>query len=258
MWMVAANFRRTRSPSRLAWSEGWRPPGAQSTFIKRTGYFGHDDSAINIVVVIIIIIIINDFAPHKSTHSLTHSLTRSSSHTSSRRSSQLERTTDESRSKCYTDCRCAVSSRCVDFRRTSHTALYPQTASYRGRPQRPCPLANNAEFIDRVHARAAALRRPIHTYTDTHTHPFNGPFSGTTQVSRYQQVKPVWILLKQETVSGPYMQVCTSLQTDNHASTPPLSFFTGRVPLLPPNQQRQSTEGESLQVGVCKYKKEKR
>jgi len=38
------------------------------------------------------------------------------------------------------------------------------------------------------------------------------------------------------------MQVCTSLQTDNHASTPPL-FFTGRMPFLPPNQQRQSTEG---------------
>jgi len=38
------------------------------------------------------------------------------------------------------------------------------------------------------------------------------------------------------------MQVCTSLQTDNHASTPPLSFFTGRMPFLPPNQQRQSTE----------------
>ena len=32
-------------------------------------------------------------------------------------------------------------------------------------------------------------------------------------------------------------------QTDNHAGTPPLSFFTGRMPFLPPNQQRQSTEG---------------
>jgi len=40
------------------------------------------------------------------------------------------------------------------------------------------------------------------------------------------------------------MQVCTSLQTDNYASTPPLSFFTGRMPFLPPNQQRQSTEGQ--------------
>jgi len=40
-----------------------------------------------------------------------------------------------------------------------------------------------------------------------------------------------------------HMQVYISLQTDNHASTPPLKFFTGRMPFLPPNQQRQSTEG---------------
>ena len=30
MRMIAASFRWTHSPSRLAWSEGWRPPGAQS------------------------------------------------------------------------------------------------------------------------------------------------------------------------------------------------------------------------------------
>ena len=40
-----------------------------------------------------------------------------------------------------------------------------------------------------------------------------------------------------------HMQICTLLQTNNHASNPPLSFFTGRMPFLPPNQQRQSTEG---------------
>jgi len=43
------------------------------------------------------------------------------------------------------------------------------------------------------------------------------------------------------------MQVCTSLQTDNHASTSPLSFFTGRMPFLAPNQQRQRTEGKSTE-----------
>jgi len=37
-----------------------------------------------------------------------------------------------------------------------------------------------------------------------------------------------------------HMQVCSSLQTDNHA-TPPLSLFTDRMPFLPPNQQRQGT-----------------
>jgi len=42
------------------------------------------------------------------------------------------------------------------------------------------------------------------------------------------------------------VQVCTSLQTDNHTSTSPLSFFTGRMPFLPPNQQRQSTEGTGV------------
>ena len=40
-----------------------------------------------------------------------------------------------------------------------------------------------------------------------------------------------------------HMQVCISLQTDNHSSIPPLSFFTGRMPFPLPNQQRQSTEG---------------
>jgi len=40
-----------------------------------------------------------------------------------------------------------------------------------------------------------------------------------------------------------HMQVCTSLQTDNHANTPPLSSFTGQMRFLLPNQKHQSTEG---------------
>jgi len=40
-----------------------------------------------------------------------------------------------------------------------------------------------------------------------------------------------------------HMQACTSLQTDNHASTSLLKFFTGRMPFLQPNQQCQSTDG---------------
>jgi len=39
-----------------------------------------------------------------------------------------------------------------------------------------------------------------------------------------------------------HMQIIyTSLQTDNHTSTSPL---TGRMPFLLPNQQHQSTEGK--------------
>ena len=47
------------------------------------------------------------------------------------------------------------------------------------------------------------------------------------------------------------MQVCNSLQTDNHASTPP--FFTGWMPFLPPNQQRQSTGGSILRLKWYKF-----
>jgi len=43
-----------------------------------------------------------------------------------------------------------------------------------------------------------------------------------------------------------HMQICTSPQTDNQASQHPTTqFFTGRMPFLPPNQQRQSNEGNS-------------
>ena len=89
----------------------------------------------------------------------------------------------------------------------------------------------------------------------THTHLFNGPLSETTQVSRYQKGKTnvdfteardgewQWHQLGQ-------LQVCTSLQTDNHASTSTLSFFTGRMPFLQPNQQRQSSE-DSVTYNNC-------
>jgi len=39
-----------------------------------------------------------------------------------------------------------------------------------------------------------------------------------------------------------HMQVCILLQTDNHANTSPQVFFRPDA-FLPPNQQRQSTEG---------------
>jgi len=61
----------------------------------------------------------------------------------------------------------------------------------------------------------------------THTHPFSGPFSGTTQVSRYQKGKTDLDFTAARVSEWQWnqlgrMQVCNSLQTDNHASTPPL------------------------------------
>ena len=39
-------------------------------------------------------------------------------------------------------------------------------------------------------------------YNNLHTHPFNGPFQGIPRWSGTRKVKLIWILLKQETVSG--------------------------------------------------------
>ena len=73
----------------------------------------------------------------------------------------------------------------------------------------------------------------------THTHPFNGPLSGTTQVSRYQKGKTNLDFTEARDSEWQWhqlgrMQVCTSLQTDNHASTPPLTFLQAGCPSCRP------------------------
>ena len=77
------------------------------------------------------------------------------------------------------------------------------------------------------HTHGAQLQLP----RDTHTHPFNGPngpLSGTKRVSWHLKGKTnQWHQLG-------YMQVCTSFQTDNHASTPPLSFLQAGCPSCRP------------------------
>ena len=66
--------------------------------------------------------------------------------------------------------------------------------------------------------------------THTHTHTLNSPLSGTTQVSRYQKGKTSLDFTGARDSEWQWhqlghMQVCNSLQTDNHASTPPHSVF---------------------------------
>jgi len=84
-------------------------------------------------------------------------------------------------------------------------------------------------------------------HTPVYTHPFIGSLSGTTQVSRYQKGKTnldfteAWDSEWQWHQLG-HMQVCTSLQTDNHASTPSLSFLQAWCPSCHPTNsinQRQ-------------------
>jgi len=82
------------------------------------------------------------------------------------------------------------------------------------------------------------------SHTHTYTHTFNGSLSRTTQVNQYQKGKTSLDFTEARDSEWHWhqlgrMQVCTSLQTDNHASTPPLSFLqAGRPSCCPTNSIR--------------------
>jgi len=91
--------------------------------------------------------------------------------------------------------------------------------------------------------------------THTHTHLFNGPFSRTTQVSRYQKGKTNLDFTEAKDCEWQWhqlghMQVCISLQTDNHATTPPLKFFY-RPDALPATQPTVSKHWRQCLLPVC-------
>ena len=89
-------------------------------------------------------------------------------------------------------------------------------------------------------------------FWNMHTHPFNGPLSRTTQVSRYQKGNSNLDFTEARDSEWQWhqldlMQVCTSLQTDNQAHIP-LHSVIYRPDALPAAQPtaskhwRQSTE----------------
>ena len=103
-----------------------------------------------------------------------------------------------------------------------------------------------------------------------HTRPYNGPLSGTTRVSPCQKGRTNLDFTKARDSEWQWhqlghMQVCTLLQTDNHASTPPLSFLQARCPScrptnsvkalkvvkLKPNTQRLVVPGETNDANMC-------
>ena len=87
----------------------------------------------------------------------------------------------------------------------------------------------------------------------THTHPFNGPLSGTTRMSQYHKGKTNLDFTEARDSDWQWhqldhMQVCTSLQRDNHASTPQLSFLQAGCPSCRPtssiNALNANTKGK--------------
>ena len=94
--------------------------------------------------------------------------------------------------------------------------------------------------------------------TTTTLPPFNGLFSRTTRVSRYQKGKTnldftvardsewQWHQLG-------HMQVCTSLQTDNHASTPTLSFLQAGCPSCRPTNSVKALKALQRKAYLLTY-----
>jgi len=97
-----------------------------------------------------------------------------------------------------------------------------------------------------VHRQQPSFLYFTHTHTHTHTR-LTALCPGLPRWVGTRMVKPIWILLKQETVSGSGISwaMCKSAPRSRQITTPVphRSVFAGRMPFLPPNQQRQSTEG---------------
>ena len=88
-----------------------------------------------------------------------------------------------------------------------------------------------------------------------HTHPFNGPLSRTTRVSRYQKGKTSLDYTEARDSEWQWhqlgdMQVCTSLQTDNHASIRPLSFLQAGCPSCRPTNSVKALKARALKAST--------
>jgi len=116
--------------------------------------------------------------------------------------------------------------------------------------QRSCPATTQVTHCGFTSYSTQNTRLLHRRSSQPHINPFNCPLSRTTWVSRYQKGKPIWILLKQETVSGSGISwaICKSAPRSKQTTMPAphCSVFTGQMPFLLPNQQCQSIEGNTL------------
>jgi len=99
---------------------------------------------------------------------------------------------------------------------------------------------------------------PTHTHTHTRARVhLTALFPGLPQVSQYQKSKTNLDFTEARDTEWQWhqlgrMQVCTSLQTDNHASTPPLSFLKAGCPSCYPTNSIKALKGCCLSSPIKK------
>ena len=155
--------------------------------------------------------------------------------------------------RCWTFPPVPVSSLCYHSQ-PSVSATAPSAGCWPPTPPRPCvsaPPPGSPAFSPAARFQPSAYD-PTSASIHTHTTPsFNGPLSRTTRVSRYQKGKTNRDFTEARDSEWQWhqlghMQVCTSLQTDSHASTPPLSFLQARcLSCLPTNSVK------ALKAHIC-------
>ena len=150
----------------------------------------------------------------------------------------------------------------ASLRRSSHGQLIVLAASD-GRRGWCCSWADSALHLDAVGVAGPRRRRYgvrqaapavdrlklVHLSTEWNHTRLAAPCPGLPGWAGTRKVKPIGILPKQETVSGSGISwdICKSAPRSRQIATPAPhhSVFTGRMLFLPPNQQRQSTEGKA-------------
>jgi len=163
---------------------------------------------------------------------------------------------------------------CVRRAGSSHSdGSRPATRTYCSPP--PTDRTPRSRSPDDI---ASTLYAP---HTHARAHPFNGPLSGTTpRVGRYQKGKTnldfteardsewqwhqlghmqVWYGMVNADLYSAIItkvsnaQVCTSLQSDNHASTPPLSFLQAGCPSCRPTNSVKALKAKHHIHRIDKY-----
>jgi len=114
-----------------------------------------------------------------------------------------------------------------------------------------------------MHASPVKLQHTAHVWhtywlTHTHTHSLNGPLSGTTRLSRYQKGDTSLDFTEARNSEWQWhqlghMQVCTTLQTDNHASTPPLVFLQAGCPSCCPTNSIKALKAFTYWLNYLYY-----
>ena len=118
----------------------------------------------------------------------------------------------------------------------NHASSHIYTLLYKQAYQ---PLYSNAETWIHSFIIPTLSLTLTKTYTQQHTHTFNDLLSVTTQVGWYQKCKTDLDFTEardseQQWHQLGHMQVCISLQADNHTSTTPLSFLQAGCPSCRP------------------------